>query len=39
MILERLNRKVQMITIASNAKPSVDPTGSHYGPKVLLLDE
>jgi len=39
MILERLNRKLQMITIARNSKPNVDPTGTHYGPKVLLLDE
>ncbi len=39
MILERLNRKLQMITIARNTKPNVDPTGTHYGPKVLLLDE
>ncbi|MEG8947307.1 S41 family peptidase [Rosettibacter firmus] len=39
MILERLNRKLQMITIARNTKPNVDPSGTHYGPKVLLLDE
>ncbi len=39
MILERLNRKLQMITIARNTKPNVDPSGTHIGPKVLLLDE
>jgi tricorn protease len=39
MILERLNRKMQMITISRNTTPSVDPSGTHFGPKVLLLDE
>ena len=39
MILERLNRKMQMITITRNTTPSVDPGGTHVGPKVLLLDE
>jgi tricorn protease len=39
MILERLDRKLQMITIARNSIPNVDPSGTHFGPKVLLTDE
>ncbi len=39
MILERLDRKLQMITIARNSIPQVDPGGTHFGPKVLLIDE
>jgi tricorn protease len=39
MIIERLNRKEAMITIARNTTPTFDPGGTHVGPKVLLLDE
>ena len=39
MIIERLKREATMITIARNAAPNVDPSGTFVGPKVLLLDE
>ena len=38
-IIERLKREATMITIARNAAPNVDPTGTFVGPKVLLIDE
>jgi tricorn protease len=39
MITERLSRKLAMIDIARNGSPTVDPTGTHLGPKTLLIDE
>ena len=38
-IVERLRREMAMITVARNAAPRVDPTGTILGPKVMLLDE
>ncbi len=38
-IMERLRREMAMITISRNSVPHVDPSGTHYGPKVCLLDE
>jgi len=39
MITERLRRAPAMITITRNSKPTLEPGGTFYGPKVLLLDE
>jgi tricorn protease len=39
MIIERLRREPAMITIARNTKPEIEPGGTFYGPKALLLDE
>jgi tricorn protease len=39
MIIERLRREPAMITITRNGKPSVEPGGTFYGPKVCLIDE
>lgn len=39
MIIERLRREAAMITISRNSKPTVEPGGTFYGPKVCLIDE
>ncbi|MGQ9561792.1 MAG: S41 family peptidase [Candidatus Oleimicrobiaceae bacterium] len=39
MLIERLRREVAMITIARNTSPSIDPSGTLWGPKVCLCDE
>jgi tricorn protease len=38
-IIERLRREAAMVGISRNAAPSFDPSGTHVGPKVMLLDE
>jgi tricorn protease len=38
-IIERLRRDIAMIDVARNGTPSIDPSGTVLGPKVLLLDE
>jgi tricorn protease len=38
-IIERLRREAAMVGISRNASPSIDPGGTHVGPKVMLLDE
>ncbi|MBI4417673.1 MAG: PD40 domain-containing protein [Ignavibacteriales bacterium] len=38
-IIERLRREIAMIEIARNTSPSIDPSGTILGPKVMLLDE
>ena len=39
IIIERLKREAAMITISRNSAPNFDPTGTHVGPKVCLIDE
>ncbi|MCL1834148.1 MAG: PDZ domain-containing protein [Leptospirales bacterium] len=39
IITERLSREMVFVTIARNGAPTVDPSGTFIGPKVLLLDE
>ncbi len=38
-IIERLGRHIAMIDIARNTAPSLDPSGTLLGPKVMLIDE
>jgi tricorn protease len=39
MIMERLQRQMVMIDIERNGAPHPDPSGTHVGPKVALIDE
>jgi tricorn protease len=39
MVIERLRRKIAMITIARNSIPNVNPGGMMWGPMVCLIDE
>lgn len=39
MIMERLQRQMVMIDIMRNGQPHPDPSGTHVGPKVALIDE
>ncbi len=38
-IIERLRREIVLVDIARNTAPSVNPSGTVLGPKVMLLDE
>ena len=38
-IIERLVRQVAMIEVPRNSVGGIDPGGTHWGPKVCLLDE
>jgi tricorn protease len=38
-IIERLVRQVVMIEVPRNSAGGIDPGGTHWGPKVCLLDE
>jgi tricorn protease len=38
-IIERLSREPSMLTVARNGSVNVDPSGTHAGPKVMLLNE
>lgn len=39
MIIERLRREIAMIGISRNSVPTVDPSGTFYGPMVCLMNE
>jgi tricorn protease len=39
MIIDRLNREMELLGYARNAAPSTSPGGTNTGPKVCLLDE
>jgi tricorn protease len=39
MIIERLKREATMITITRNSSPRFDPSGTHVGPNVFLINE
>ena len=39
MIIERLRREMVMTDMARNVSPSPDPSASHIGPQVCLLDK
>ncbi len=39
MLIERLRREIDMITIARNTSPRPDPAAMVYGPMVCLLNE
>jgi tricorn protease len=39
MLIERLRREIDMITIARNTIPGTDPDAMIYGPKVCLMNE
>jgi len=39
MIIERLRRELALLRISRNGTPYTNPTGFHYGPKVMLLDK
>jgi tricorn protease len=39
MLIERLRREIAMIGIARNGPPTVEPSGTFYGPLVCLLNE
>ena len=39
MLIERLARQIDMITIARNAIPGTSPAAMIYGPKVCLMNE
>lgn len=39
MLMERLQRQMVMIDIERNGAPHPDPSGTHVGPKVALIDE
>ena len=39
MVNERLRHGPAMITITRNSKPTIEPGGTFYGPKVCLIDE
>ncbi|MCB0804834.1 MAG: PDZ domain-containing protein [Bacteroidales bacterium] len=38
MIIERLRRELVMMRISRNGTPYTSPTGMHFGPKVMLID-
>jgi C-terminal processing protease CtpA/Prc len=39
MLIERLRREIDMVDIARNTTPSVDPRGTFYGPMLCLMNE
>lgn len=39
MIIERLRREIAMFSVARNAAVTTNPSGLHFGPKALLIDE
>jgi tricorn protease len=39
MLIERLRREIAMVGIARNSVPTVDPSGTFYGPLACLLNE
>jgi tricorn protease len=39
IIIERLKREPAMITITRNSAPRFDPSGTHVGPNVFLINE
>jgi len=39
MLIERLRREIAMVGIARNSTPTVDPSGTFYGPMACLINE